>query len=93
MRSIQRSLSLGLAAVLVIVGLVLLQTSLWLFESGLQRSLETDLREETEGLLLAVVRGSDGMKLDTQRLNPRYQRAFSGHYFRIELPEIGRAHV
>ena len=86
MRSIQRSLSLGLAAVLVIVGLVLLQTSLWLFESGLQRSLETDLREETEGLLLAVVRGSDGMKLDTQRLNPRYQRAFSGHYFRIELP-------
>jgi len=85
-RSIQRSLSLGLAAVLVIVGLVLLQTSLWLFESGLQRSLETDLREETEGLLLAVVRGSDGMKLDTQRLNPRYQRAFSGHYFRIELP-------
>ena len=86
MRSIQRSLSLGLAAVLVIVGLVLLQTSLWLFESGLQRNLETDLREETEGLLLAVVRGSDGMKLDTQRLNPRYQRAFSGHYFRIELP-------
>ncbi|WP_312572606.1 ATP-binding protein [Stutzerimonas balearica] len=86
MKSIQRSLSLALIATLLLVALVLVQTSLWLFESGLQRSLETDLREETEGLLLAVVRGSDGMKLDTQRLNPRYQRAFSGHYFRIELP-------
>ncbi|MCF7203964.1 ATP-binding protein [Pseudomonas oligotrophica] len=86
MRSIQRSLSLGLVAILVIVGLVLLQTSLWLFEAGLKRSLETDLREETEGLLLAVVRGSEGMKLDIQRLNPRYHRAFSGHYFLIQLP-------
>ncbi|MFL9811752.1 sensor histidine kinase [Stutzerimonas sp. VN223-3] len=87
MKSIQRSLSLGLIAVLLIVSLLLLQTSLWLFETGLKRSLETDLREETEGLLIAVVQGPDGFKLDSSRLNPRYQRAFSGHYFRIDLPE------
>ena len=87
MKSIQRSLSLGLAAALLIVSLLLLQTSLWLFESGLRRTLETDLREETEGLLIAVVRGTEGFRLDTTRLNPRYQRAFSGHYFRIDLPE------
>lgn len=87
MRSIQRSLSLGLVAALLIVSLLLLQTSLWLFEAGLRRSLETDLREETEGLLIAVVQGTDGFRLDTSRLNPRYQRAFSGHYFRIDLPE------
>lgn len=87
MRSIQRSLSLGLIAALLIVSLLLLQTSLWLFESGLRRTLETDLREETEGLLIAVVQGAEGFRLDTSRLNPRYQRAFSGHYFRIDLPE------
>ncbi|OYW95290.1 MAG: hypothetical protein B7Z23_02560, partial [Pseudomonadales bacterium 32-61-5] len=64
MRSIQRSLSLGLVVALLIVSLLLLQTSLWLFEAGLRRSLETDLREETEGLLIAVVQGTDGFRLD-----------------------------
>ncbi|EWC40618.1 sensor histidine kinase [Stutzerimonas stutzeri] len=86
MKSIQRSLSLALIATLLVVALVLVQTSLWLFEASLRRSLETDLREETEGLLIAVVKGSSGDKLDLQRLNPRYQRPFSGHYFKIELP-------
>ena len=37
MKSIQRRLSLGLISVMVIVGVVLAQTSLWLFEAGLQR--------------------------------------------------------
>jgi len=87
LKSIQRSLSLGLIAALLIISLLLLQTSLWLFENGLRRTLETDLREESEGLLIAVVRGTEGFRLDTSRLNPRYQRAFSGHYFRIDLPE------
>jgi signal transduction histidine kinase len=87
LKSIQRSLSLGLISVLLLVGLLLVQSSLWLFESGLRRNLATDLREETEGLLIAVVKGPEGFKLDSSRLNPRYQRAFSGHYFRIDLPE------
>lgn len=87
MKSIQRSLSLGLISVLLLVGLLLVQGSLWLFESGLRRNLATDLREETEGLLTAVVKGPEGFKLDTSRLNPRYRRAFSGHYFRIDLPD------
>lgn len=85
MRSIQRSLSLGLVAAVLLVSLLLLQTSLWLFEAGLRRSLEIDLREETEGLLIALVAGTDGLTLDSQRLNPRYRRAYSGHYFRIDL--------
>ena len=86
MKSIQRSLSLGLISALLLIGLLLVQTSLWLFETGLRRNLADDLREETEGLLIAMVRGPEGFKLDATRLNPRYQRAFSGHYFRIELP-------
>ena len=84
MKSIKRSLSLGLVAVVLVLSLLLLQTSLWLFESGLRRSLEVDLRDETEGLLIAVAPGPEGVQLDERRLNPRYQRAFSGHYFRIE---------
>lgn len=87
MKSIQRSLSVGLVCALLLVGLLLVQSSLWLFEASLRRNLATDLREETEGLLIAVVQGAEGFKLDANRLNPRYQRAFSGHYFRIELPE------
>jgi len=86
LKSIQRSLSIGLICALLLVGLLLVQSSLWLFEAGLRRNLATDLREETEGLLIAVVRGTEGFKLDSSRLNPRYQRAFSGHYFRIDLP-------
>ncbi|MGV8526574.1 hypothetical protein ACV348_28365, partial [Pseudomonas aeruginosa] len=37
MRSIQRRLSVGLFAVLLVVGLVLAQTALWLFDPGLRR--------------------------------------------------------
>ena len=37
MKSIQARLSLGLVAVLVVVGVVLAQLTLWLFEAGLQR--------------------------------------------------------
>ena len=84
MRSIQRRLSLGLISVMVIVGLVLAQTSLWLFEVGLQRYLEAGLRNDSENLLVALVRGPGGVQLDEQRLSPAYQRPFSGHYFRID---------
>ncbi|WP_296184180.1 sensor histidine kinase [Pseudomonas sp. UBA1879] len=85
MRSIQRRLSLGLIGVLLIVGLVLAQVSLWLFEVGLQRYLESGLRNDAELLLVAIVRGPDGLQLDEQRLSPGYQRPYSGHYFRIDF--------
>ncbi|MGE7956110.1 sensor histidine kinase [Pseudomonas sp. NPDC089530] len=87
MRSIQRRLSLGLISVMVIVGLVLAQTSLWLFEMGLQRYLEAGLRDDSENLLVALVRGPQGLQLDERRLSPAYQRPFSGHYFRIDFDD------
>lgn len=93
MKSIQRRLSLGLIAVMVVVGLVMAQTSLWLFEVGLQRYLESGLRNESENLLVALVRGPAGLQLDEHRLSGAYQRPLSGHYFRMDLPQIGRAHV
>lgn len=87
MRSIQRRLSLGLVSVMVIVGLVLAQTSLWLFEAGLQRYLEAGLRNDSENLLVALVRGPNGVQLNEQRLSPAYQRPFSGHYFHIDFAD------
>ena len=87
MRSIQRRLSLGLISVMVVVGLVLAQTSLWLFEMGLQRYLEAWLRNDSESLLAALVRGPQGLQLDERRLSPAYQRPFSGHYFRIDFTD------
>ncbi|MDR6918199.1 signal transduction histidine kinase [Pseudomonas sp. 3296] len=87
MRSIQRRLSLGLISVMVVVGLVLAQTSLWLFEMGLQRYLEAGLRDDSENLLVALVRGPQGLQLDERHLSPAYQRPFSGHYFRIDFDD------
>nr|WP_262925800.1 sensor histidine kinase [Pseudomonas chlororaphis] len=73
---------------MLVVGLVLAQTSLWLFEVGLQRYLEAGLREDSESLLLALVRGPQGLQLDERRLSPAYQRPFSGHYFRIDFADV-----
>ncbi|WP_085686671.1 MULTISPECIES: sensor histidine kinase [unclassified Pseudomonas] len=87
MRSIQRRLSLGLISVLVVVGVLLAQTSLWLFEAGLQRYLEAGLRNDSESLLVALVRGPQGLQLDERHLSPAYLRPFSGHYFRIDFAE------
>jgi signal transduction histidine kinase len=84
-RSIQRRLSLGLISVLLIIGLVMAQISLWLFEVGLQRYLESGLRNDSELLLVAIVRGPGGLQLDEHRLSPGYQRPYSGHYFRIDF--------
>ncbi|WP_308725534.1 sensor histidine kinase [Metapseudomonas otitidis] len=87
MRSIQRQLSLGLVALLLVVGLPLAQLSLWLFDDGLRRYLENNLRSEAEGLLAALVRGPNGIQLDEQKLNPAHQQPFSGRYFVIRIDD------
>ncbi|MDD0843307.1 sensor histidine kinase [Pseudomonas sp. Gutcm_11s] len=85
MRSIQRRLSLGLAGVLVVTGLLLAQASLLLFDHSLRRYLQEDLKDETQTLLAALVRGTNGVQLDERRLDPNFHRPFSGHYFRIDF--------
>lgn len=87
MKSIQHRLGVGLVISLVIVGLGLLQTSLWLFESSLRSNLQGHLEEEAEGLMAAIIHDSQGWQLDGSRINPRYRRAFSGYYFRIQVAE------
>jgi signal transduction histidine kinase len=87
LRSIQRRLSLGLVSVLLIVGLLLAQSSLWLFDRSLRGYLQTTLQDETQTLLGAVVRGPNGLQLDERRLSAAYKRPYSGLYFRIDLNE------
>jgi signal transduction histidine kinase len=87
MKSIQRRLGLGLFGILLVVGVITAQTSLWLFDLGLRRYLQGNLREEAEILLTALSRGANGPQLNEQRLSPRYQRPWSGSYFRIDLGE------
>lgn len=87
MRSIQRRLGLGLAATLLVVVLALLQGSLWLLDNGLRRYHESNLQDEAETLLIALVRGEDGVRLDERRLHPAYRRTFSGRYFRIDFAD------
>jgi signal transduction histidine kinase len=87
-RSIQQRLSLGLVSVLLIVGLVLMQTSVWLFDHSLRSYLRAGLKDEAESLLIALVRGPQGLQLDEQRLSAAFQRPYSGLYFRIDLPDV-----
>ncbi|HBX54036.1 sensor histidine kinase [Pseudomonas sp. UBA2684] len=87
MRSIQRRLSLGLISVLLVVGLLLAQTSLWLFDHSLRRYLQAGLKDEAETLLIALVRGPQGVQLDELRLSAAFQRPFSGLYFRIDFAD------
>ena len=85
MRSIQRRLGFGLFTTALIVGLAFAQTAFWLFESGLRQYLQQSLVAETEGLLVAIVRGPGGLQLDEQRIHPAYERPFSGRYFILDI--------
>ncbi len=86
--SIQRRLGLGLGVVLVVVGLVLAQTGLWLFDQGLRRYLAEGLQDEAESLLVGIMRGPAGLQLDDQRVDAVYERLFSGRYFVIRFDDV-----
>ncbi len=86
--SIQRRLGLGLGVVLVVIGLVLAQTGLWLFDQGLRRYLADGLQDEAESLLVGIMRGPAGLQLDDQRVDAVYERLFSGRYFVIRFDDV-----
>lgn len=81
MKSIQRRLSFGLFAALIVSGLVLAQAGLWLLDQALRSYFAHSLREETENILVALSRGQSGIQLDTQHINPAFSRPYSGRYF------------
>ena len=83
--SIQHRLGISLFTLLILVGLLLAQVSVWLFDQGLRRYLQNNLRDETELLVAALARGANGIELDQQRISASYHRPFSGYYFSIDL--------
>jgi signal transduction histidine kinase len=87
LKSIQRRLSLGLVSVLLVIGLLLAQSSLWLFDRSLRSYIQTTLQDEAQTLLGAFVRGPNGLQLDDRRLSAAYKRPYSGLYFRIDFAE------
>jgi len=87
LNSIQQRLSISLIAGLILVGLLLAQMSLWLFDQGLRRYLENHLQDEAELLVAALARGTSGIELDQQHVSAAYHRPFSGHYFCIHIDE------
>jgi len=88
LKSIQARLRVGLVAILLVAGLVLVLGGAWLVDHALRRYLETGLRGETENLLAALVRGPHGLQLDEGRLGSLYTRPLSGRYFLIEIPAL-----
>jgi len=88
LRSIQARLRVGLVAILLVAGLVLVLGGAWLVDHALRRYLETGLRGETENLLAALVRGPHGLQLDEGRLGSLYTRPLSGRYFLIQIPAL-----
>lgn len=87
LNSIQQRLSISLIAVLILVGLLLAQISLWLFDQGLRRYLDNHLHDEAELLVAALARGANGIELNQQHVSAAYHRPFSGHYFCIHLDD------
>jgi signal transduction histidine kinase len=85
LKSIQRRLSFGLIGVLLVVGLLLAQSSLWLFDRSLRSYLQDGLQDEAKSLLSALVRGPQGVQLDERRLSAAFHRPYSGLYFRIDF--------
>ena len=85
MGSIQRRIGLGLLISLLLAGGLLAQGSLWLFDRGLRSYLQSDLRDEAESLLRAIVRKPSGVQLETLLVDPSFQRPYSGRYFLIDI--------
>lgn len=91
MKSIGRQLGLGVIAIMLVTVVLVGQGSVWLFDKALRGYLTTVLQRETDSLLTALRPGADGLYLDLNRIDPDYQRLYSGRYFVIDAGERWRS--
>ena len=70
---------------LVAVGLVLAQAGLWIVDRGLRQHMQDNLQTQAESLLAALIKGPDGIELNSRHHDAVFLKPFSGHYFIIEF--------
>lgn len=83
--SIQRQLTFSLAMLLVVVGLILAQAGLWIVDRGLRQHMQDNLQSQAESLLAALIKGPQGIELNSRHHDAVFLKPFSGHYFIIEF--------
>lgn len=90
MRSIQARLNGGLALSLVLLFVLLGLGMSYAFRLLAENYVLSRLEHDAESLLAALVLpprgGQIGLRGD--RLNPIYQRAFTGHYYRVQVGDL-----
>ncbi|QEY60354.1 HAMP domain-containing protein [Pseudomonas sp. C27(2019)] len=70
---------------LVVVGLFLAQAGLWIVDRGLRQHMQHNLQTQAESLLAALVKGPQGIELNSRHHDAVFLKAFSGHYFIVEF--------
>lgn len=85
--SIQRQLTFSLAMLLVVVGLLLAQAGLWIVDRGLRQHMQDNLQTQAESLLAALVKGPQGIELNSRHHDAVFLKPFSGHYFIVEFDQ------
>jgi len=87
MKSIQARLNSGLGISLLLVFVVLGMAMSYAFRTLAENYILTRLEHDAENLLVALVLRPDErpVGLRIERVNPIYQKAFSGHYYRMQV--------
>jgi len=83
--SIQRQLTFSLAMLLIVMGLLLSQAGLWVVDRGLRQYTQDNLQTQAESLLAALVKGPQGLELNSRHHDAVFLKPFSGQYFIIEF--------
>lgn len=85
--SIQRQLTFSLAMLLIVMGLLLAQVGLWVVDRGLRQHMQHNLQAQAESLLAALVKGPQGIELNSRHHDAVFLKPFSGQYFVIEFAQ------
>ncbi|MEB3735519.1 hypothetical protein ULF88_18840 [Halopseudomonas pachastrellae] len=78
MISISRRLTLSLVPLLLVSVLLIVQGGVWLYDRAQRDYLTQLLQREADSMLAALSRGSDGLFLDMDKVDPDYRRPYSG---------------
>lgn len=86
-RSLQGQLNLATVVVLLALGGAIVAAAHWQFATFQDRLTQARNERAIEQLLAAIQSGTDGPYLDTNRLDPAFNRPLSGHYYLIRAKD------